>query len=52
MKKINTILDVVGISISLILILFGKGDFSDYWMVYGWFFFSICDLIIRHYKSN
>ena len=52
MKNVNTILDIVGVSVSMLLIFFGEGDFSDYWMVYGWLFFSICDLIIRYNKSR
>ena len=51
MKRINMLLDIIGICTSLMVIICSDGDFGDYWFVLGWLFFSVVDIMIRWAKS-
>jgi hypothetical protein len=52
MKEISLWLDILGISVSALMILRGKGNFGDYWFVLGWLFFCVADLVIRRIKKR
>ena len=51
MKKTNWILDIIDIAIPLLIILFGGGNFGDYFTVYCWLFFSVLIFLIRLHKK-
>lgn len=52
MKTFNIILDIIGITVSTLLIMRGKGDLGDYLLVFGALFFCTADLLIRQRKKH
>ena len=52
MKTLNIILDIIGITVSSLLIIGGNGDFGDYLYVFGVLVFCIADLLLKNYKDR
>ena len=47
MNRLNQVLDVICIVVSLFLIIVGRGNFGDYWVVYGWLAVSVFSFLIK-----